>query len=115
MIQGAGPRTGRERARGGGGGGGVGTSGAMYSGVPQAVLQPDASVPSPSSLEYPKSHSFSISLCPALCSSMLSSCRATSMKVCGGQYQQPLQETSPLSGGDLLTSCHCVPGVPTVR
>ena len=47
------------------------TSGAMYSGVPQAVLQSDSVSPS---LEYPKSHSFRMAGASP-CSRMLSSCR----------------------------------------
>ncbi len=51
-------------------GGGPSTSGAMYSGVPQAVLQSDSRLPS---LLYPKSHSLSTAGASP-CSSMLSSC-----------------------------------------
>lgn len=51
-------------------------SGAMYSGVPQRVLQPDAAA---TSLLKPQSHSFSVGLdAPgSTCSRMLSSCGTT--------------------------------------
>lgn len=70
------------RGGGGGEGGGEGagaerlTSGAMYSGVPQAVLHPD---PRFSALLYPKSHSFTSGAPRELSIRQLSSCIAHHM------------------------------------
>ncbi len=89
-------------------------SGAMYSGVPQRVLQPDAAA---TSLLKPQSHSFSVGLdAPgSTCSRMLSSCgddRRSRSAWLSDQYLSsvgaPVTETGWRLSGSRLFSWHGV-------